>query len=253
MDGHRRARTSRRPASAMPATTSSVANLWERPLVLDDEGYRIASTGRPAPAVPLPCLRLEHAREAVAARPGLLRAPGAGRQRAAAAVQGVRGGPVLVRGSLPRPPRTPTRRTPGAAPSPANSAGPTGGSGKAAQSRCPSPFEPSEAAAYERGAAAPGWPIGRGLLQEGAKCVRIVLPEEYDRVKRRFPRLAGSSTTASRAGRAAGAEPAGPVAVSLPAPAPVGAEAVDVDDLLGDAVGLAVVVDGLPACDRWLP
>ena len=55
----------------------------------------------------------------------------------------------------------------------------------------PSPFEPSEAAAYERWRRRAWRAIGRGLLQEGAKCVRIVLPEEYDRVKKRFPRLAG--------------------------------------------------------------
>ena len=55
----------------------------------------------------------------------------------------------------------------------------------------PSPFEHSEAAAYERWRRRAWRPIGRGLLQEGAKCVRIVLPEEYDLVKKRFPRLAG--------------------------------------------------------------
>ena len=34
--------------------------------------------------------------------------------------------------------------------------------------------------------------IARGLLSETAKCVRIVLPEEYDKVKTRFPKLATS-------------------------------------------------------------
>ena len=55
----------------------------------------------------------------------------------------------------------------------------------------PSPFDPSEAPAYERWRRRAWLGIGRGLLHEGAKCVRIVLPEEYDRVKKRFPRLAG--------------------------------------------------------------
>jgi len=55
----------------------------------------------------------------------------------------------------------------------------------------PSPFEASEAPAYERWRRRAWLAIGRGLLQEGAKCVRIVLPEEYDQVKKHFPRLAG--------------------------------------------------------------
>jgi hypothetical protein len=53
----------------------------------------------------------------------------------------------------------------------------------------PSPFEPSDAAAYERWRRGAWRPIARGLLSETAKCVRIVLPEEYDNLKRRFPRL----------------------------------------------------------------
>jgi hypothetical protein len=55
----------------------------------------------------------------------------------------------------------------------------------------PSPFVASEAAAYEQWRRRAWRPIARGLLAEGAKCVRIVLPEEYDRVKKRFPTLAG--------------------------------------------------------------
>ncbi len=54
----------------------------------------------------------------------------------------------------------------------------------------PSPFEQSEAVAYERWRRRAWRPIGRGLLSETAKCLRIVLPEEYDNVKARFPRLA---------------------------------------------------------------
>ncbi len=54
----------------------------------------------------------------------------------------------------------------------------------------PSPFDPSDAAAYERWRRRAWRPIARGLLGETAKCVRIVLPEEYDTLKRRFPRLA---------------------------------------------------------------
>jgi hypothetical protein len=54
----------------------------------------------------------------------------------------------------------------------------------------PSPFEGSEADAYERWRRRAWRPIARGLLSETAKCLRIVLPEEYDTMKKRFPRLA---------------------------------------------------------------
>ncbi len=53
----------------------------------------------------------------------------------------------------------------------------------------PSPFEPSEAVDYEQWRRRSWRPIARGLAGEAAKCLRIVLPEEYDRVKKRFPRL----------------------------------------------------------------
>ena len=118
----------------------------------------------------------------------------AGRQRAAAAVQGVRGRPVLVRGesrrrSPPYPYATDTRgRT--------ISRQLRRAYGRERQRSAlplPSPFDAAEAAAYERWRRR-AWrlAIGRGLSSEGAKCVRIVLPEEYDRVKKRFPRLAGT-------------------------------------------------------------
>jgi len=55
----------------------------------------------------------------------------------------------------------------------------------------PSPFVPAEAEAYERWRRRAWRPIARGLLSEAAKCIRIVLPEEYDNVKKRFPGLAG--------------------------------------------------------------
>ena len=55
----------------------------------------------------------------------------------------------------------------------------------------PSPFVPADAEAYERWRRRAWRPVARGLLGEAAKCVRIVLPEEYDNVKRRFPGLAG--------------------------------------------------------------
>ena len=60
----------------------------------------------------------------------------------------------------------------------------------ASESRLPSPFEPSEAVAYERWRRRAWRPIARGLLGETAKCVRIVIPEEYERLRKHFPRLA---------------------------------------------------------------
>jgi hypothetical protein len=53
-----------------------------------------------------------------------------------------------------------------------------------------SAFEPSEAADYEMWRRRAWRPVARGLLGDAAKCVRIVLPEEYERVKKRFPKLA---------------------------------------------------------------
>ncbi len=44
----------------------------------------------------------------------------------------------------------------------------------------PVPFDAAEAAAYERWRRGAWQSIARGLLGETAKCVRIVLPEEYD-------------------------------------------------------------------------
>jgi hypothetical protein len=54
----------------------------------------------------------------------------------------------------------------------------------------PSPFDPSQADDYERWRRRAWRPIARGLLGDTAKCVRIVLPEEYDRLRKRFPGLA---------------------------------------------------------------
>ena len=54
----------------------------------------------------------------------------------------------------------------------------------------PSPFEPSEALEYDKWRRRAWQPLARALLGDAAKCVRIVLPEEYDRVKKRFPKLA---------------------------------------------------------------
>lgn len=169
----------------------SVANLWERPLVLDDEGYRIASTGDR--------LRLFHfhAFDSSAPEKLSLRAQDSYAHlvqddsvllqlcKEYAAVlssyeESVPAAAPYVYATDTRG-RTITRQLRRA----------YGRDRQRSAVPLPSPFDPSEAAAYERWRRGAWLAIGRGLLQEGAKCVRIVLPEEYDRVKRRFPRLAG--------------------------------------------------------------
>ena len=54
----------------------------------------------------------------------------------------------------------------------------------------PSPFEATEATTYNRWRRRAVQSIARGLLDETAKCVRIVLPEPYIRLRKRFPGLA---------------------------------------------------------------
>ncbi len=175
-----------------PGYNVSVANLWERPLAAGTEGYRIASTGQP--------LRLFHfhAFDSSAPEKLSLRA----RHSYAHLVQD---DSVLLQlckeyasvlsayeESLPPAPPYPyatdtsgrtisrqLRRAYGR-----ELRGRSEGS-----TPLPSPFEPSEAAAYERWRRRAWRPIARGLLAEGARCVRIVLPEEYDRLTTRFPRL----------------------------------------------------------------
>ena len=175
-----------------PGYNVSVANLWERPLAAGTEGYRIASTGRPLAPVPLPCLRLERAREVVAAGTPTP-TPTSSRTTAwcSSSARSMRPScPPTRRASRPHR-RTRTRPTPVDGRSRASCDGRTAGScaGAARHTPLPSPFEPSEAAAYERWRRRAWRPIARGLLAEGAKCVRIVLPEEYDRLTTRFPRL----------------------------------------------------------------
>jgi hypothetical protein len=170
----------------------SVANLWERPLALDDDGYRIDSTGER--------LRLFHfhAFDSSAPEKLSLRA-----QESYAHL--VQDDSVLLQlckeyaavltsyeEALPAAPpypyatdtrgRTISRQLRRA----------YGRERQRSASPLPSPFEPSEAVAYERWRRRAWVAVGRGLAQEGAKCARIVLPEEYDRVKKRFPRLAGT-------------------------------------------------------------
>jgi hypothetical protein len=53
----------------------------------------------------------------------------------------------------------------------------------------PSPFIASEAAAYDKWRRRARGAIAKALVDEGAKCLRIILPEEYDAIKKRFPKV----------------------------------------------------------------
>ena len=169
----------------------SVANLWERPLELDDAGYRIASTGER--------LRLFHFHAFDSSAPEKL-----SMRAQDSYAHLVQDDSVLLQlcKEYAAVLTSFEERLPPAPPYPyaKDTRGRTisrqlrrayGRERQRSADPLPSPFEQSEAAAYERWRRSAWRPIGRGLLQEAAKCVRIVLPEEYDRVKKRFPRLAG--------------------------------------------------------------
>jgi hypothetical protein len=56
----------------------------------------------------------------------------------------------------------------------------------------PSPFVPAEAESYERWRRGARGLAGRLMLSDVAKAMRMALPEEYERVKRRLPGLTTS-------------------------------------------------------------
>ncbi len=53
----------------------------------------------------------------------------------------------------------------------------------------PSPFVAAEAEAYDAWRRTAWRPVAKGLMVDTAKSVRLVLPEEYDRMRKRFPKL----------------------------------------------------------------
>jgi hypothetical protein len=169
----------------------SVANLWERPLALDEAGYRIASTGER--------LRLFHFHAFDSSAPEKL-----SMRAQDSYAHLVEDDSVLLQlckeyaavlsafeESLPPAPPYPYARDARGRTISRQLRRAYGRERQCSAVPLPSPFEPSEAAAYERWRRRAWLAIGRGLLQEGAKCARIVLPEEYEWVKKRFPRLAG--------------------------------------------------------------
>jgi hypothetical protein len=56
----------------------------------------------------------------------------------------------------------------------------------------PSPFLPAEAEDYERWRRSARGLAGRLMLSDVAKAMRMALPEEYERVKRRVPGMTTS-------------------------------------------------------------
>jgi hypothetical protein len=177
-----------------PGYNVSVANLWERPLELDDDGYQIASTGDR--------LRLFHFHAFDSSAPEKLSVRARDSYAHLVADDSVllqlckEYAAVLTSFEERLPPASPY-------PYATDTRGRTitrqlrrayGRERQLSAAPLPSPFESSEAGAYECWRRRAWRPIARGLVHEGAKCVRIVLPEEYDRVKKRFPRLAGRLT-----------------------------------------------------------
>ena len=168
---------------------TGVGNLAERPLARDAEGYLIASTGDR--------LRLFHFHAFDPSQPEMLSV------RFRHSTAGVLGDDDVLRAlckeyaevligyqqQLPEPPPYPywvDTRGKRLSRQLRRAYRLEAGAGAA----LPSPFVASEAAAFA------GWrrravrTMAKALLDDAAKCVRIVLPEEYERVKERFPGLA---------------------------------------------------------------
>ena len=212
----------------------SVANLWERPLALDEEGYRIASTGER--------LRLFHfhAFDSSAPEKLSLRA----KDSYAHLVQD---DSVLLqlckeyasvltsyRSGCRRHRRTPTRQIRGAGRSPANSAAPTGESANTAPPLCRCPSKLRRRTPTNGGGGGPGWSSDEVSCMKAQSVCASCCQRSTTTSSSAFHDWRKSSTTASPAGRGAGGDPADPDARALPAPPPVRAEPVDVHDLLVD-------------------
>ena len=167
-----------------------VANLSERPLAMDDDGYYISSTGErlrlfhfhafDSNAPEKLSVRSRHTYEDMVLDDDVL----LGLCKEYAAVLS------SYEESLPVPPPYPYAADTRGRPISRQLRRAFGRECRSGEIPLPSPFEPSEAEAYARWRRGAWRPIARGLLGEAAKCVRIVLPEEYDRVKKRFPKLA---------------------------------------------------------------
>ncbi len=166
-----------------------VANLSERPLAEDADGYHIASTGER--------LRLFHFHafdsntpEKVSVR--FRHSNGSSLQDDSVVLQLCKEYATVLSGyeqSLPAPPPYPYATDTRGRPISRQLRRAYGREARSAATPLPSPFVPSEARMYERWRRQAWRPIARGLLNETAKCARIVLPEGYEQVRKRFPAL----------------------------------------------------------------
>ncbi len=171
-----------------------VANLHERPIERDADGYYIASERRPPAALPLPRVRPDAARGAV--HPAEHRVQGRSRAEWRAAADPCQG----VRGSGAREARA-ARAAAGIHlrarhDRPADQRGacdtPIGSRCSPIPGSVPSPFVAAEAAEYERWRRSARRLAGRLTASDVAKGLRCAMPEEYDELKRRLPRLTRS-------------------------------------------------------------
>jgi hypothetical protein len=167
-----------------------VANLHERPIARDDEGYYIAGTDDR--------LRLFHFHNFDPRRPDELptRRALAGPREEQGLVQALAreyaqivldkeqeiGPQPAYRYAVDTAGRRITRRTRHA----------YRVASLEAPGSLPSPYVPAEAADYERWRRGARRLAGRLLISDVAKAIRIALPEEYERVKRRLPGLTTS-------------------------------------------------------------
>jgi hypothetical protein len=175
-----------------PGYNVSVANLWERPLALAEDGYRIAPAGDPlrlfhfhafdSSAPEKLSLRARHSYAHLVEDDSLLL------QLCKDYASVLTGYEEMLPPAPPYPYATDTRgRT--ISRQLRRAYGRDLRRHSEAGAPLPSPFARSEAASYERWRRGAWRSIARGLVAEGAKCLRIVLPEEYDRVAARFPAL----------------------------------------------------------------
>ena len=171
-----------------PGYNVSIANLHERPLVEDERGYRIASTGDP--------LRLYHFHAFDPSAPHELSTRGTSStahlrdSNQALDALCLEYAEALVKNAaaLPEAPPYPYDTD-------------TRGRRISRQLRrayrveslkggqLPLPFVPEEADAFEAWRRSAWKPMGRELVGDAIKSIRLVLPEEYGRVKDRFPAL----------------------------------------------------------------
>ena len=168
----------------------SVANLHERPIARDDDGYLIGGTDDR--------LRLFHFHSFDPRRPDELatRRALAGAQEGQGTVQELAreyAGIVLAKQQELGPqPAYPYNADTAGRHIPRRTRHAYRVASQAAPGTLPSPFVPAEAADYERWRRGARRLAGRLMVSDVAKAMRMALPEEYERVKKRLPGLTKS-------------------------------------------------------------